>query len=65
VRNHRLWELFLIHYAEMAPGQVDRGADRIEHVLAPSVIRRLETLLETPSPDVPGSPHPLPWGDGI
>jgi len=65
VRNHRLWELFLIHYAEMAPGQVDRGADRIEHVLGPAVIAHLERLLEAPAPEIPGSPHPLPCGDGI
>lgn len=65
VRNHRLWELFLLHYADIAPAHVDRGADRIEHVLSPKILRHLEEQLENGSPAVPKSPHPLPWGDGI
>ncbi|MCC5846639.1 MAG: metal ABC transporter permease [Verrucomicrobia bacterium] len=65
VRNHRLWELFLIHYAEIAPAQVDRGADRIEHVLDPAVVDELERLLKETDRGVPMSPHPIPWGEGI
>lgn len=65
VRNHRLWELFLIHYADTAPAQVDRGADRIEHVLRPSLVAELEDLLREEHARVPASPHPMPWGDGI
>lgn len=64
-RNHRLWELFLIHYADIAPAQVDRGADRIEHVLGPSMLEDLEHLLKEEESRVPLSPHPIPWGDGI
>ena len=33
VRQHRLWELYLITHAEIAPSHVDRDADAIEHVL--------------------------------
>jgi manganese/zinc/iron transport system permease protein len=61
VRNHRLWELYLIHYSDVAPGVVDRGADRIEHVLDPEVIERLEQLTidaEQREP-IPASPHEL------
>jgi manganese/zinc/iron transport system permease protein len=61
VREHRLWEMYLITYAEVAPGRVDRGADAIEHVLDPAVISRLEQLLGTRLP-IQGnlaSPHPL------
>lgn len=65
VRNHRLWELFLIHHADTAPAQVDRGADRIEHVLSPSIVAELEDLLREERARVPASPHPMPWGDGI
>lgn len=64
-RNHRLWELFLIHHADIAPAQVDRGADRIEHVLGPSLLHELETLLQQEERRVPSSPHPLFHGDGI
>lgn len=58
VRNHRLWELFLITHADVAPSHVDRDADAIEHVLGPDLIRELENLLEQERPStVPQSPH--------
>lgn len=58
VRNHRLWELFLITHADIAPSHVDRDADAIEHVLGPDLVRELETLLEQEKPSaVPKSPH--------
>lgn len=46
VRNHRLWEVYLITYADVAPNHVERDADRIEHVLSSSLIRELEALLD-------------------
>jgi manganese/zinc/iron transport system permease protein len=60
-REHRLWELYLIHYAEIAPAKVDRDADMIEHVLQPSMIAELEQILESESVQgiPPSSPHPL------
>lgn len=45
VREHRLWELYLIAHADIAPSHVDRDADAIEHVLAPEMIAELEALL--------------------
>lgn len=59
VRQHRLWELYLITHADIAPSHVDRDADAIEHVLDPAMIRELETLLsvERPRIVVPRSPH--------
>ncbi|MEX0726863.1 MAG: iron chelate uptake ABC transporter family permease subunit [Planctomycetaceae bacterium] len=61
VRNHRLWEMYLIHYADVAPSHVDRGADWIEHVLAPEVVDELIRLLgeQRDVVTVPDSPHPL------
>ncbi len=59
VRNHRMWELFLIHHADIAPAQVDRDADRIEHILEPSMIAELETLMKEELPPVPESPHEI------
>ena len=60
-RNHRLWELYLITYADIAPSHVDRDADEVEHVLAPALMERLEALLSEQYPDLaaPPSPHQL------
>src|SRR5680860_898252 len=62
VRNHRLWEVYLITYADIAPSHVDRDADRIEHVLSPEMIAELESLLERDDRHlaVPASPHEIP-----
>lgn len=60
VRNHRLWELYLISQADIAPSHVDRDADSIEHVLEPELIEELEKLLAERDSlaGVPPSPHP-------
>jgi manganese/zinc/iron transport system permease protein len=60
VRNHRLWETFLITHADIAPSHVDRDADSIEHVLDRVLIEQLERLLAERNPHevVPRSPHP-------
>lgn len=60
-REHRLWELYLIAHADVAPGRVDRDAERIEHVLEPEMIGQLERLLrQSPGGSkVPSSPHGL------
>ena len=62
VRNHRLWEAYLINYADIAPSHVDRDADTIEHVLGREIVAKLETLIAEQSPDVvvPPSPHAIP-----
>ncbi len=56
VRNHRLWEMYLITHADIAPSHVDRDADMIEHVLGPVMVAELEKLLAE-KPTVPASPH--------
>jgi manganese/zinc/iron transport system permease protein len=56
-RNHRLWEIYLINYADIAPTHVDRDADMIEHVLGPELVEKLEKLLV--AGDEPKSPHPI------
>lgn len=60
-RNHRLWELYLIEYADIAPSQVDRDADRIEHILGSETLFELERLLAKHYPlmEVPPSPHAI------
>lgn len=62
-RNHRLWEHYLMEYADVAPARVDRGADFVEHVLGAELTRELERrlpqYLRSGSLPVPASPHPL------
>jgi manganese/zinc/iron transport system permease protein len=58
VRNHRLWEMFLIQHADIAPSHVDRDADDIEHLLGSDIVRELEQLLSKQYPDLPVPPSP-------
>jgi len=58
-RQHRLWELYLITHADIAPNRVDRDADAIEHVLEPELVAELESLLQKPYQDIPASPHEI------
>jgi manganese/zinc/iron transport system permease protein len=60
VRNHRLWEMYLITYADIAPSHVDRDADTVEHILEPALIAELEALMQLEDPIQ--SPHPLRGG---
>ena len=66
-RNHRLWEIYLIEYADVATSRVDRDADTVEHILGERMVATLETKLmqlrEASSPGVPASPHPIRPGD--
>ncbi len=58
VRNHRLWELYLIRYADIAPTHVDRDADQIEHIIEGDILHELErTLAQSADQEVPQSPH--------
>ena len=65
-RNHRLWEMYLIEYADVAPSRVDRDADMVEHVLGEKMVTHLENKLQayrSASSLVPQSPHPIHPGD--
>lgn len=60
VRKHRLWEAYLITHADIAPSQVDWGADAIEHVLDREMIKKLEKMLpDLKDVKMPPSPHEL------
>jgi manganese/zinc/iron transport system permease protein len=61
VHEHRLWEIYLITHADIAPSKVDRDADDIEHVLGPELVAKLESLLEPRGRDhrIAPSPHPI------
>lgn len=61
VHRHRLWEMFLMHEANLATDHVDRDADEIEHFLDPRTIEELEKLLRLHNrePRLLPSVHPL------
>ncbi len=62
-RNHRLWEMYLIEHADIAPSRVDRYADLGEHALEPEIVARIEAQLSARYPHLqvmPLSPHTLP-----
>lgn len=65
-RNHRLWETYLIEYADIAPSHVDRDADMVEHILGAELVRELERRLDGTkvSVPVPPSPHPIAGDSG-
>ncbi len=54
--NHRLWELYLIRYADIAPSHVDRDADEIEHILSEGLVQELRQALAEET-TIPPSPH--------
>lgn len=60
VRNHRLWELYLTHAAQISPDHVHEDAERIEHVLGEDTVRQLERRLNYAKRDPHGKEIPGP-----
>jgi len=64
-KAHRLWEMYLVQFANIAPDHVDRDADEIEHVLPEALLVELEQQLADEGrlpamiAKVPLSPHDL------
>ncbi|TWU22846.1 metal ABC transporter permease [Bythopirellula polymerisocia] len=64
-KAHRLWELYLMDYANIAPDHVDRDADDVEHMLPEALLVKLEEELAAEGrlpavlAEVPESPHEL------
>lgn len=51
VKIHRLWEVYLTQYLNIAPDHVHDDADTIEHLLTPELEEQLEKLLNYPKVD--------------
>lgn len=45
VRNHRLWEEYLLHYSGISASHVDFSADFVEHIFDRSIVANLEQAL--------------------
>lgn len=61
VHRHRLWEMFLMHEADLNADHVDRDADDVEHFLTPDMVGELERYLKVHQrePRLLPSVHPL------
>ncbi|NVJ87606.1 MAG: metal ABC transporter permease [Algoriphagus sp.] len=51
VRLHRLWELYLNEYLNIAPDHVHESAEKLEHLLTPELEALLENRLNFPKLD--------------
>jgi manganese/zinc/iron transport system permease protein len=51
VRLHRLWELYLQEYMNLAPDHVHESAESIEHILTPDLERQLLKIMGKPLED--------------
>ena len=51
IRLHRLWELYLTEYVNIAPDHVHDIAGKIEHILTPEIEAKLEAKLNYPERD--------------
>ncbi|MCZ8134323.1 MAG: zinc ABC transporter permease, partial [Algoriphagus sp.] len=51
VRLHRLWELYLNEYMNIAPDHVHESAEQMEHLLTPELEAMLEKRLNFPTLD--------------
>ncbi len=64
-KAHRLWEMYMMQHAGIAPDHVDRDADDVEHLLPEGLLIELEQQLDTEGrlpvvfEEVPHSPHEL------
>lgn len=58
VRNHRLWEVFLVDKLKFSWNEVHDVAEQLEHIKSEELINRLDVFLGTPKFDPHGDPIP-------
>lgn len=63
LRRHRLVELFLVEVLGLDWSEVHDEAERLEHVMSPKVIERIDDLLGRPTTDPHGDPIPDARGE--
>jgi DtxR family Mn-dependent transcriptional regulator len=62
VRNHRLWEVFLVDKLNFSWNEVHEVAEQLEHVKSEELITRLDLFLGHPKFDPHGDPIPTKNG---
>lgn len=63
IRHHRLLELYLVEAVGLGWDQVDKEAEKLEHVLSESLEERIDQLLGSPKTDPHGEPIPTKEGE--
>lgn len=63
VRNHRLWEVFLVEKLGFAWDEVHEVAEELEHIRSEKLINQLDQFLKFPSFDPHGDPIPNAKGE--
>ncbi|PCJ24404.1 MAG: iron-dependent repressor [Flavobacteriales bacterium] len=58
VRNHRLWEVFLVEKLNFKWDEVHDFAEELEHIISIELTNRLDAFLEFPKYDPHGDPIP-------
>ncbi len=61
-RLHRLWELYLTEYMNIAPDHVHHDAEGIEHVITPEMETKLKAMMDYPEKDPHQSEIPYEGG---
>jgi len=63
VRNHRLWETFLVNKLHYNWDEVHELAEQLEHIKSDTLIDKLEVFLDFPTHDPHGDPIPNAKGE--
>lgn len=63
VRLHRLWELYLSKYLNLAPDHVHEMAEKMEHIITPELEAQLDASLNYPKADPHHSHIPRDYDD--
>ena len=58
IRNHRLWEVFLVEKLDFKWDEVHEFAEQLEHIKSDQLIERLDAFLNFPTHDPHGDPIP-------
>ncbi|MFY0603940.1 MAG: metal-dependent transcriptional regulator [Flavobacteriaceae bacterium] len=58
IRNHRLWEVFLVEKLNFSWDEVHDVAEQLEHIKSSKLIAELDAFLEFPKRDPHGDPIP-------
>lgn len=65
VRNHRLWEVFLVEKLDFSWDEVHEIAEELEHIKSKKLINKLDAFLGFPSFDPHGDPIPNEKGEMV
>jgi DtxR family Mn-dependent transcriptional regulator len=63
IRNHRLWEVFLVEKLNFGWDEIHEIAEELEHIKSDELIERLDNFLGNPKYDPHGDPIPNAKGE--